>query len=172
MICVLLYHTCCTTASVSTEDTSAMDWIGESGHFTRSRLSRSDELVEQTHTLHRYTRQGSVDKAVHLWNCSRLYDASSGYNGSSCNFIQENCHSKSHLMNYLAFMKCDLPTNAQVRDTDIMLWRLLVECVSVSTHISPQPVGYILLIVWCAYLISLLATTVSFINYTTTAIIL
>ena len=54
------------------------------------------------------------NRSFTLWNCSKLYDSSYGYNASSCRFVRENCQSKTHLVNYLAFMKCDLPPSATV----------------------------------------------------------
>lgn len=111
VLCVVLFHVWCTVASTAIEDinyvTDAAQYIGRS--------DRLEEALSHTHQVYRNTRQGSVKTNRTAWNCSRLYDASYGYNYSSCRFIQENCQSKFHLMNYLAFMKCTLPTRAQVR---------------------------------------------------------
>ena len=70
--------------------------------------------------LQLYSRQDNSDvstnnRSLALWNCSKLYDSSYGYNASSCKFVRENCEAKSHLINYLAFMKCDLPSEVTVR---------------------------------------------------------
>ena len=56
----------------------------------------------------------SDNRSLTLRNCSKLYDSSYGYNSSGCKFVRENCQSKAHLMNYLAFMECDLPRSAAV----------------------------------------------------------
>ena len=79
----------------------------------------SIELIRRSESLEYHLRQenggGSSDnKSLTHWNCSKLYDSSYGYNSSSCKFVRENCQSKAHLMNYLAFMKCDLPSSATV----------------------------------------------------------
>lgn len=78
------------------------------------RLARSE--AKGSHNL----RQNSGEeiyvgnKSLTLWNCSRIYSTSTGYNASRCQFVKENCEAKAHLMNYLAFMMCDLPSSAVV----------------------------------------------------------
>ena len=67
------------------------------------------------HHLRQDNRGGKSDnRSLTIWNCSKLYDSSYGYNASGCKFVKENCQSKAHLMNYLAFMECDLPRSAAV----------------------------------------------------------
>ena len=115
VLCVVLYHAWYTAAS--TENVHTMSWVSATDRY--SSYSRSDEHAEPAHILRRNGRQGNVNTTnTTVWNCSLLYDKLYGYDGSSCSFIQENCQSKSRLMNYLAFMKCDLPDNAQVRHGD------------------------------------------------------
>ena len=91
-------------------------------HWTRSvevdQSLSSDRLVLIAESK-RYTREdkdggNSTNPTVTLWNCSRLYDSSHGYNESSCRFVRDNCQIKAHLMNYLVFMLCDLPSKAKV----------------------------------------------------------
>ena len=79
------------------------------------------EVSARSVHLQLHVRQNNADvnidnRSLTLWNCSKLYDSSYGYNASSCKFVRENCEAKAHLMNYLAFMKCDLPSKATVRN--------------------------------------------------------
>ena len=87
--------------------------------LSRDSVSRGDGLAmlqERYHyTIKRQSEVNTGNRTVALWNCSRLYDASYGYNASGCRFIHENCQSKAHLINYLSFIKCDLPSRARVR---------------------------------------------------------
>lgn len=169
VLCVLLFMEC--TVSVGLEDRTTIHWIREVAHTVGNKLESAVE--SESHSLHRYTREDedgrsdvNTNNTEFLWNCSQLYDSSYGYNESSCRFVRENCQTKSHLINYLAFMKCDLPPKVKVRsrrlsgnNTKEMSIIFTTFLVCSNTHM--QPVGYILLSIWCIYLISLLATTVS-----------
>ena len=114
VISVLLCLICLTKSSGHVDKTAV--------HWTRSievDQSLSSEGLLLVAESKRYTREdkdggNSTNHAVTLWNCSRLYDASCGYNESSCRFVRDNCQIKAHLMNYLVFMLCDLPSKAKV----------------------------------------------------------
>ena len=113
--CALCVHVDCTATSAGTEDVTIVHGISEIGHSVSNR-----QVFAESHELHRYTREdlnGYRDmdtENMSVWNCSRLYDSSYGYNESSCRFVRDNCQTKAHLINYLTFMKCDLPSNIKV----------------------------------------------------------
>ena len=96
--------------------------ISEVNQFVSDR-----QVFAESHEIHRHTRKDlsgyrdmeTDSNNISVWNCSRLYDSSYGYNESSCRFVRENCQTKAHLINYLTFMKCDLPTNVKVSNSHI-----------------------------------------------------
>ena len=100
-----------------------LELVDSSSDMLDNVLVRDDDLelsVGSDRSLGLFLRQAANDgmstdnKSLTLWNCSKLYDSSYGYNYSSCKFVKDNCQSKVHLMDYLAFMKCDLPPSATV----------------------------------------------------------
>ena len=134
--CVVL---CCVVIPVCGGEDSGrtllVHWITRTEHssrsYTRAELAAEDSdrlpprdvrmtLGDQSMLVHHSLREGgngdvsTGNRSLTLWNCSKLYDSSYGYNASSCKFVRDNCHSKAHLMNYLAFMTCDLPSSATV----------------------------------------------------------
>ena len=104
----------CTAASHATEDTTAVHRISELHHSVSSRRALA---VSHDHHTRKDLESGTDNGNTSMWNCSQLYDSSNGYNESSCRFVQDNCQTKAHLINYLSFMKCDLPTKMKARNS-------------------------------------------------------
>ena len=99
-----------------------VDCTASTVHRISEVIVSNAQVLADSQELYRHTREDLSDcrnmetdsSNISVWNCSRLYDSSYGYNESSCRFVRENCQTKAHLINYLTFMKCDLPTNLKV----------------------------------------------------------
>ena len=106
-----------------------VDCTASTVHRISEVIVSSGQVLAESHELYRHTREDLSDcrdmetdsSNMSVWNCSRLYDSSNGYNESSCRFVRENCQTKAHLINYLTFMKCDLPTNLKVSTVYIIM---------------------------------------------------
>ncbi len=92
-------------------------------------------------------------------NCTDPNDK--GSYESSCQLVLAECSKKSELIDYLAFVVCDLPY-MEVRKN-------LHEYIRITPYLTSscfvafftmQPVAYVVMTIWLIYLIALLATTV------------
>lgn len=107
IILTLLSGMVSSSLKVGVEDRTLSYW---SSDVVRSVNKQGGLSTENT----RHTREEADNDTVHQWNCSQLYDSSYGYNESGCRFVKDNCQTKAHLFDYLAFIKCNMPQKLKV----------------------------------------------------------
>lgn len=163
--------------NVSTLVTLALLVMVSAGHSERLRDAQellylhqgASNLLENPslHILVRTTHNdsGSGDKKQYDEandNCTHPRNPPQIYK-TSCDFVHAECANKAELFDYMAFIVCNLPS-AQVSILQYVSGQYLL-CWATSNPVI-QPIGFVLMAFWAIYLISLLATTVSYFSLT------
>ena len=112
ILCFFLSVTC--TESSDDEERAADYWTRtELSTIGKDRVVLADSYMSQgkqqsVRAIEDENSTESANSTVYKWSCSHPSSTPQGYNESSCRYVRDYCADKTHLINYLEFVMCDL----------------------------------------------------------------
>lgn len=114
VIVILCFFLSVTCTESSDDDERATDyWRLELSTIDQDRVVLADSYMSQgkqqsVRAVENENSTESENSTVYDWSCSHPSSTPQGYNESSCRYVRDYCADKTHLINYLEFVMCDL----------------------------------------------------------------
>jgi len=113
VIVILCFFLSVTCTESSDDDERATDYWRLELSAIEDRVVLADSYMSQgkqqfVRAVENENSTESENSTVYDWSCSHPSSTPQGYNESSCRYVRDYCADKTHLINYLEFVMCDL----------------------------------------------------------------